>query len=59
MLSGTARSLLSQKNLESFSSNGCTVDYTVKDDMKDLQLLSNLLALNCLIGQNDFLPGLV
>lgn len=58
MKQGTARSLLSDRVIENYTSNGCTVEFQIKDDLKESKHLSNLVSLNCLVGPNDFLPGL-
>ncbi len=59
MKQGTARSLLSDRLIENYTSNGCTVEFEVKSDLQEVQHLSNLVSLNCLVGPTDFLPGLL
>jgi len=58
MKQGSARSLLSDRFIENYTNNGCTVEFEIRGDLPELQNLSNLVTLNCLVGPNDFLPGL-
>lgn len=59
MFNGNPRTLLSEKNILSYSTNGCAIEFEVIGNNKELLSLENLISLNCLVGPKDQIPGLV